>query len=236
MTTEGENDTTTITTTTQTTEPEVSETKVDVVEQNDEDKDIEELKKQVELMQQEALRLEYIQKEVSLAQAPFEGTQTSLTEGGQAATAAAPAGYNGYSDGSNLPQSKSVDVRSVYIGNVDYSSTPEELQTLFQSCGLIKRVTILCDKFTGHPKGYAYIEFAEEESVNNAMSLDGSFFHQRQIKVNPKRTNLPGVTAGAVPPRGRGRGRGNSPAGGRAYGRGQVVQPYYYQPYPYPYY
>ena len=45
------------------------------------------------------------------------------------------------------------DARSVYIGNVDYSSTPEELQAHFQSCGMIQRITILCDKFTGHPKG-----------------------------------------------------------------------------------
>lgn len=36
---------------------------------------------------------------------------------------------------------------------VDYSTTPEELQQHFHSCGTINRVTILCDKFTGHPKG-----------------------------------------------------------------------------------
>jgi RNA recognition motif-containing protein len=36
---------------------------------------------------------------------------------------------------------------------VDFSATPEELQQHFQSCGMILRITILCDKFTGHPKG-----------------------------------------------------------------------------------
>lgn len=36
---------------------------------------------------------------------------------------------------------------------VDYSATPEEIQGHFQSAGTINRVTILCDKFTGHPKG-----------------------------------------------------------------------------------
>lgn len=46
-----------------------------------------------------------------------------------------------------------VDARSVYVGNVDYSATPEELQVHFQSCGTINRITILCDKWTGHPKG-----------------------------------------------------------------------------------
>jgi polyadenylate-binding protein 2 len=46
-----------------------------------------------------------------------------------------------------------VDARSVFVGNVDYSVAPEELQAHFASCGTILRVTILCDKITGHPKG-----------------------------------------------------------------------------------
>ena len=47
-----------------------------------------------------------------------------------------------------------VDARSVYVGNVDYAVTPEELQSHFNSCGTILRVTIICDKYSGHPKGY----------------------------------------------------------------------------------
>ena len=46
-----------------------------------------------------------------------------------------------------------VDSRSIFVGNVDYSASPEEVQAHFQSCGSINRVTILLDKFTGHPKG-----------------------------------------------------------------------------------
>lgn len=46
-----------------------------------------------------------------------------------------------------------VDARSVFVGNVDYGATPEEIQAHFQSCGSINRVTILLDKFTGGPKG-----------------------------------------------------------------------------------
>lgn len=46
-----------------------------------------------------------------------------------------------------------IDVRSVFVGNVDYAAIPEEIQTHFNSCGAINRVTILLDKFSGHPKG-----------------------------------------------------------------------------------
>ncbi|KAF2035614.1 RNA-binding domain-containing protein [Setomelanomma holmii] len=101
-----------------------------------------------------------------------------------------------------------VDARSVFVGNVDYGASPEEIQAHFQSIGSINRVTILLDKFTGHPKGYAYVEFTEPSLVNQALVLDNSQFRDRNLKVVPKRTNLPGMTRG-------GRGRGGPPRGGR---------------------
>merc|ERR1719460_3440881 len=85
-----------------------------------------------------------------------------------------------------------IDKRSVYIGNCDYGSTPEELQEHFKSCGQISRITILVDKYAGHPKGFAYIEFADEQSVQNSLLLNGSLFRGRQLKATQKRTNVPG--------------------------------------------
>ncbi|XP_057390660.1 protein CBFA2T3 isoform X5 [Balaenoptera acutorostrata] len=87
------------------------------------------------------------------------------------------------------------DHRSVYVGNVDYGGTAQELEAYFNHCGEIQRVTILCDKFSGHPKGYAYIEFATESSAQAAVELDKSVFRGRVIKVLPKRTNLPGISS-----------------------------------------
>lgn len=140
-----------------------------------------------------------------------------------------------------------IDNRSIFVGNVDYSTSPEELQAHFQSCGSINRVTILLDKFTGQPKGYvcfsplpfffffflfsfccfvsspgganrvlkltqifgsyAYVEFSEPNLVAQALVLNDSVFKGRNIKVEPKRTNIPGMS--------RGRGRGGFRGGGR---------------------
>ncbi|KAI4839468.1 polyadenylate-binding protein 2 [Plasmodium brasilianum] len=83
-------------------------------------------------------------------------------------------------------EQEEINNRSIFVGNVDYSTQPEELQSLFSECGLINRVTILVNKNTGHSKGYAYIEFADASSVRTALSLSESFFKKRQIKVNPK--------------------------------------------------
>jgi len=107
-----------------------------------------------------------------------------------------------------------IDSRSIFVGNVDYSSSPEEIQAHFQSCGSINRVTILLDKFTGTPKGYAYVEFSEPAFVAQALVLNESVFKGRNLKVDPKRTNVPGMTRG-----GRGRGRGGRGSfGGRGGG------------------
>ncbi|KAJ6843385.1 polyadenylate-binding protein 2-like isoform X1 [Iris pallida] len=84
------------------------------------------------------------------------------------------------------------DSRSVYVGNVHYSCTPEEVQQHFQSCGTVSRVTILTDKF-GQPKGFAYVEFLEVEAVQEALQLNESELHGRLLKVSAKRTNVPGM-------------------------------------------
>ena len=105
------------------------------------------------------------------------------------------------------------DSRSVYVGQVDYSATPEELQEHFAGCGTVNRVTILCDRFR-NPKGYAYIEFAEPENVEAAVALNESEFKGRQLKVTAKRTNVHGFG-------GRGKGKGGGKGGGKGFGKGK---------------
>ncbi|CAG7944153.1 unnamed protein product [Penicillium nalgiovense] len=124
-----------------------------------------------------------------------------------------------------------IDARSIFVGNVDYGASPEEIQAHFQSCGSINRVTILLDKFSGQPKGYAYVEFAEPSLVAQALVLNESVFRGRNLKVVPKRTNLPGMHRGRGRGFGRGRGRGfprgGGYRGGAPYrGRGRGFSPY----------
>jgi len=169
------------------------------------------MKKRVEEMEAEAAKLREMQA----------AAEKQLQEAGAGSVTA----------GSDVMEAEddkqATDDRSIYVGNVDYSASPEEIQAHFQSCGTINRVTILCDKFTGHPKGYAYVEFADPSFVEVAMSLNESLFKGRLVKVTPKRTNIPGFNRrgrggyrggyrggrgmsghGYAPYRARGRGRG----------------------------
>ncbi|KAK9011281.1 hypothetical protein V6N11_044134 [Hibiscus sabdariffa] len=106
---------------------------------------------------------------------------------------------------------------------VDYACTPEEVQQHFQSCGTVNRVTILTDKY-GQPKGFAYVEFLEAEAVQEALVLNESELHGRQLKVLPKRTNVPGMKQ--YRPR-----RFNPYMGYRS--RRPYIPPYFYSPYGY---
>lgn len=109
-----------------------------------------------------------------------------------------------------LAAQEEIDSRSVYIGNVDYETTATDLQAHFIPFGTINRVTILFDKYTGYPKGYAYLEYEDKESVPKAVeNLNNSEFKNRTISVVAKRTNLPGFKRNSYRGRGRGRGRGN---------------------------
>ncbi|TMW84449.1 hypothetical protein EJD97_025182 [Solanum chilense] len=93
---------------------------------------------------------------------------------------------------STQDEKEEVDLRSIYVGNVDYACKPGEVQQHFQVCGTVNRVTILTDKF-GQPKGFAYVEFFEREAVKNALLLNESELFGRKLKVSAKRTNVPGM-------------------------------------------
>ena len=64
-----------------------------------------------------------------------------------------PSRYIGGEHGSIMKNKEDIDARSIFVGNVDYGASPEEIQAHFQSCGSINRVTILLDQFSGQPKG-----------------------------------------------------------------------------------
>jgi len=111
-----------------------------------------------------------------------------------------------------------LDQRSVYIGNVDYQLTPNELyqHLIDNGCENINRVTILCNE-NGTPKGFAYVEFESPEYIEKALELTGLELNERDLRVSVKRTNVPGMSRGSRGrragrfggrrPRGRGRGR-----------------------------
>lgn len=128
------------------------------------DPELEAIKARVKEMEEEAEKIKQMQTEVDKQMA---GSTTGL--------ATVPL---------SLEEKQEIDTRSVYVGNVDYGASAEELEAHFHGCGTINRVTILCNKADGHPKGFAYIEFGSKEYVETALAMNETLFRGRQIKVN----------------------------------------------------
>lgn len=129
------------------------------------DPELEAIKARVKEMEEEAEKIKQMQSEVD----------KQMTLGTAAGIAPIPL---------SLEEKQEIDNRSVYVGNVDYGASAEELEAHFHGCGTINRVTILCNKADGHPKGFAYIEFGSKEFVETALAMNETLFRGRQIKVS----------------------------------------------------
>ncbi len=77
---------------------------------------------------------------------------------------------------------------SIYVGNLDYSVTQEDLSEVFSEYGTVKRVHLPTDRETGRMRGFGFVEMSSEAEETNAISeLDGAEWMGRELKVNPAR-------------------------------------------------
>lgn len=93
------------------------------------------------------------------------------------------------------------DSRTIFVNNVHFAATKDSLSRHFNKFGEVLKVVILTDAGTGQPKGSAYVEFMRKESAENALSLDGTSFMSRILKVVRKSSATPEAASGTVWPR-----------------------------------
>ncbi|RJP55621.1 MAG: RNA-binding protein [Anaerolineaceae bacterium] len=73
----------------------------------------------------------------------------------------------------------------LYVGNLAYSVTEEDLQTLFAQAGAVKSVALIKERDTGRSKGFAFVEMGNEQDMQNAISLlNGRDFQDRPLTIN----------------------------------------------------
>ncbi|XP_074308432.1 uncharacterized protein LOC141643259 isoform X1 [Silene latifolia] len=78
------------------------------------------------------------------------------------------------------------DSRTIFVNNVHFAATTDTLSRHFNKFGEVLKVIVSTDVATGHPKGSAYVEFMKKEAADNALTLDGTSFMSRIIKVMKK--------------------------------------------------
>lgn len=82
-----------------------------------------------------------------------------------------------------------LEAYSVYVANVDYGCTEDELKAHFERCGRVKRLTIPKNEY-GNPRGYVFVEFSDVDSVAKALAeLNGSILRSREITVSRAKSN-----------------------------------------------
>ena len=77
---------------------------------------------------------------------------------------------------------------NIYVGNVPYAATEEDLEELFGEYGPVATATIIRDRYDGRSKGFGFVEMENQEDGERAIeALDGQEMMGRPLKVNPAR-------------------------------------------------
>ena len=102
----------------------------------------------------------------------------------------------------------------LFVGNLSFQATEEDLRELFQQAGNVETVRIITDQFTGRPRGFGFVEMATKEEATKAVEmLNGRLFRDRNLVVDEARPQ-PQRSGGGGGDRGGGGGRGPRPGGG----------------------
>jgi RNA recognition motif-containing protein len=110
-----------------------------------------------------------------------------------------------------------MDVK-LYVGNLTYSTTEDELRTMFAQAGTVTSVALIKDRDTGQSKGFAFVEMASQAEAQKGISLfHGKALNGRDLTVNMAR---PREERGGFGGSGGGGGFGGSRGGGFGDSRG----------------
>ncbi len=76
-------------------------------------------------------------------------------------------------------------MKNLYVGNMEASTTDDDLRTAFAAYGTVGTVTIVKDKATGVPRGFAFVEMSDDKGAQEAiLGLNGSLLAGKAITVN----------------------------------------------------
>lgn len=76
----------------------------------------------------------------------------------------------------------------LYVGNLSFDATEEDLKELFDQAGSVVEVVVMRDKFSGRSRGFAFVSMASQEEANKAISLLNDYeFAGRKLQINEAR-------------------------------------------------
>jgi cold-inducible RNA-binding protein len=108
-------------------------------------------------------------------------------------------------------------MKNIYVGNLSFQTTEQEIRSLFEAHGSVDRVNIVTDRDTGQPRGFAFVEMTNNAEGDRAIeAVNGKDVGGRMLNVNEARPKSEGGGGrGYAGGGGGGGGRRNSGGGGR---------------------
>jgi RNA recognition motif-containing protein len=76
---------------------------------------------------------------------------------------------------------------NIYVGNLPFNATAQDLETLFGEYGTVESAAIINDRETGRSRGFGFVEMPNEEGSKAISELDGHDYNGRALKVNEAR-------------------------------------------------
>src|SRR3989449_11661795 len=99
--------------------------------------------------------------------------------------------------------------KKIYVGNLSFRTTEEELSSLFEQVGAIESVSIITDRDTGRSKGFGFVAMNDESAEKAISQLNGTELNGRALTVNEARPMVKrDFGGGGRQNSGRGGGRG----------------------------
>lgn len=100
-------------------------------------------------------------------------------------------------------------MKNIFVGNLDFNTSEDELRKLFEAHGQVDRITILTDRDTGRSRGFGFVEMANAEEGDKAIAaLNGTQIGGRTLNVNEARPKTERSGGGGKDRGGRGGGGG----------------------------
>jgi RNA recognition motif-containing protein len=112
-------------------------------------------------------------------------------------------------------------LKNIFVGNLDFNTSEDELRQMFEAYGQVDRVSIMTDRDTGRSRGFGFVEMGSSEDGEKAIAaLNGSQMGGRTLNINEARPKTERTGGGGGGGGGRDRGGYGGGGGGGRGGRG----------------
>ena len=82
-------------------------------------------------------------------------------------------------------------MKSLYVGNLPFTASEDEIRVLFAAYGTVESIRLITNRDTGEPRGFGFVEMADNEAARAVQELNGKDFDGRALRINEAEPRTP---------------------------------------------